>query len=125
VCSSDLFPVIVARWGFVGAVGVIGLYVLWVGGALVVAASCKVAFGRILVVGLATMVGTQAFINIGMTLGLLPITGMTLPFVSAGGSSLLAGFVMVGLIMNVAMRRPPYLWRRSFEYDDADGTAVE
>jgi len=53
------------------------------------------------------MVGTQAFINIGMTLGLLPITGMTLTFVSAGGSSLLAGFMMVGLIMNVAMSRPP------------------
>jgi len=123
--NDMIFPVIVARWGFVGAVGVIGLYVLWVGGALLVAASCKVAFGRILVVGLATMVGTQAFINIGMTLGLLPITGMTLPFVSAGGSSLLAGFMMVGLIMNVAMRRPPYLWRPSFEYDGDDGAAVE
>jgi len=56
---------------------------------------------------------------------LLPITGMTLPFCSAGGSSLLAGFVMVGLIMNVAMRRPPYLWRPSFEYDADDGASVE
>lgn len=123
--NDMIFPVIVARWGFLGAIAVIGLYVLWITGALIVAASCKVAFGRILVVGLAAMVGTQAFINIGMTLGLLPITGLTLPFVSAGGSSLLAGFVMVGLIMNVAMRRPPYLWRPSFEYDDDNGASVE
>lgn len=123
--NDMIFPVIVARWGFLGAMGVIALYALWITGALIVAASCKVPFGRILVVGLATMVGTQAFINIGMTLGLLPITGMTLPFVSAGGSSLLAGFAMVGLIMNVAMRRPPYLWRPSFEYDGDDGASVE
>ena len=76
---------------------------------------------RLVCVGLATLVGTQMGINIGMTVGLLPITGMTLPFVSYGGSSLVMGFVMVGLVMNIAMRRPQYLWQRSFEFDDEVG----
>ncbi len=56
-------------------------------------------------------------INTGMTLGLAPITGMTLPFVSSGGSSLVAAWIMVGLLVNVAMRRPLYLARESFDFD--------
>jgi rod shape determining protein RodA len=116
--NDMIFAVFANRFGMLGIGLLVGLYAVWVGGALLVAGACKDPFGRLVCVGLAALVATQAGINMGMTLGVLPITGMTLPFVSAGGSSLVAGFLMVGLICNVAMRRPQYLWRRSFEFDD-------
>ncbi len=118
--NDMIFAVVVNRFGMVGAAGVIGLYLAMFGASMLVAAACKDPFGRLLVVGLASMTFTQVVINIGMNVGLLPITGMTLPFVSYGGSSLVAGFIGVGLICSVAMRRPPYLWRHSFEYDPRD-----
>jgi len=116
--TDMIFPVLVNRFGFTGALCVILLYALWIGGAAVVAANCKDPFGRLVVIGCTTMLATQATINIGMTLGLLPITGMTLPFVSYGGSSLLMAFLVVGVILNIAIRPPGRLWRRSFEFDD-------
>ncbi len=118
--NDMIFAVIVNRFGLIGAWSVIGLYTLMAGAALGAAAACKDPFGRLTIVGLAMMIATQATINISMNLGLMPITGMTLPFVSAGGSSLVAGFIMVGLICNIAMRRPRYFWRKSFEYDSPD-----
>lgn len=119
--NDMIFAVIVNRFGFLGASAVIGLYFVMFGASMMVAASCKDPFGRLLAVGLTAMLATQVIINIGMNVGLMPITGMTLPFVSYGGSSLVAGFISVGLICNVAMRRPRYLWRKSFEYDSPDG----
>jgi len=116
--TDMIFPVLVNRFGFTGALCIILLYALWIGGAAIVAANCKDPFGRLVVIGCTTMMATQATINIGMTLGLLPITGMTLPFVSYGGSSLLMAFLVVGLILNIAIRPPGRLWRRSFEFDD-------
>ena len=62
----------------------------------------------------------QGAMNISMTLGLLPITGITLPLISYGGSSLLSTFLMVGLVMNFATRSRSILVRPSFEYDNAD-----
>jgi cell division protein FtsW (lipid II flippase) len=115
--NDMIFAVIVNRFGFFGAITVIGLYMAWIGGALLVAGTCKDPFGRLVVAGFAAMIATQMTINIGMNLGLLPITGITLPFVSYGGSSLLSGLIMVGLIFGIAMRRPPHLWQKSFEYD--------
>lgn len=115
--NDMVFAVFANRFGLLGIGGLLGLYLLWVFGALAAAAQCKDPFGRLVAVGLAAMVMTQATINIGMTVGLLPITGMTLPFVSYGGSSLVASFLMVGLIFSVASRRPQYLWRKSFEFD--------
>ncbi len=116
--TDMIFPVLVNRFGFTGAMCIILLYALWIGGAAVVAANCKDPFGRLVIVGCTTMMATQASINIGMTLGILPITGMTLPFVSYGGSSLLMAFLVVGLVFNIAIRPPGRLWRRSFEFDD-------
>ncbi len=118
--NDMIFAVLVNRFGLFGALVVLGLYIMWIGGALLVAGLCKEAFGRILIVGLTAMTATQMLVNVGMTIGLLPITGLTLPFVSYGGSSMIAGFIMVGLIVNVGLRRAQFLWRPSFEYDRAD-----
>ena len=81
------------------------LAVLAIGGFLV-AAFARDLFGRLLATGLVTLLLAQMVINTGMTIGLLPITGMTLPFVSAGGSSLVTAWMMIGLVLNVGLRRP-------------------
>lgn len=120
--NDMIFAVFANRFGLLGMALLGGIYATWIGGTLLVAGMCKDPFGRLVCVGLAAMLATQTCINVGMTLGVLPITGMTLPFVSAGGSSLVAGFLMVGLVCTIAMRRPDYLWRRSFEFDDDAGT---
>ena len=115
--NDMVFAVLANRLGLVGVVGVLGLYAAWIVGALMTAAASKDPFGRLVVVGCAAMVATQVVVNLGMTLGLLPITGLTLPFVSYGGSSLVVCFAMVGMIMSVGLRRPEKLWRKSFEFD--------
>ena len=63
------------------------------------------SFGTILAVGATSMIFWQVFINIAMTMGLMPIVGVTLPFISYGGSSVLTTMICVGLLMNVSMRR--------------------
>ncbi|MEL6497148.1 MAG: FtsW/RodA/SpoVE family cell cycle protein [Planctomycetota bacterium] len=103
--NDMIFAVITLRFGLLGGVVTLLLYMLWTVGALATAASCRDPFGRVLVVGLTLFIGVQAVINIGMTVGLLPIIGVTMPFVSYGGSSMLTSWLMTGLILNVGLRR--------------------
>lgn len=93
----------------------------WMASAVVIAARCKDPFGRLVAVGLMAMLGVQASVNIAMCLGLAPIVGITLPFVSSGGTSLLACFTATGLLANIAVRPPQRLARESFDFDDDDG----
>jgi cell division protein FtsW (lipid II flippase) len=115
--NDMIFAVIACRWGAYGAAAVWGLYLLFAAGGLAVAALSRDAFGRLLAVGVVVMLFLQMLINTGMTIGVLPITGMTLPFVSSGGSSLVMTWVMVGLILNVGLRRP----RRMERWETASG----
>jgi cell division protein FtsW (lipid II flippase) len=118
--NDMIFPVIVNRWGILGGLGTMGLYGVLVTSILLVAGRSKDPFARMSCVGFAGMIFTQASINIGMTVGLMPITGITLPLISYGGSSMLFTFIMVGLVINFAARRPQMLARPSFEFDNAD-----
>ncbi|MEM9753602.1 MAG: FtsW/RodA/SpoVE family cell cycle protein [Planctomycetota bacterium] len=118
--NDMIFAVIVNRWGLLGAWATMGLYLLLVMSMLTVAARSKEPLARLSCVGFASMILTPATINIGMCLGVMPITGITLPFVSYGGSSLLFSFAIVGLIMNFASRKPRKMARPSFEFDHAD-----
>ncbi len=118
--NDMVFAVIVARHGLAGGAGVLALYAVWLIGAGLTAAWTKDPLGRALCVGLAAFVAAQAIVNIGMNIGLLPIIGITLPFVSYGGSSLITCWVMTGLIFNVGMRRPVPPIRPSLEYADED-----
>jgi rod shape determining protein RodA len=72
-------------------------------------------------VGIIAIFIAQMTINTGMTIGLLPITGLTLPFISYGGSSLVTAWLMIGLLANIGLRRPRYLARQSFEFDMVGG----
>lgn len=116
--NDMIFAVICCRWGMLGAITTWGLFTLFAAAGLVTAGMSKDPFGRLVCVGIVAVVFTQMTINTGMTIGVLPITGLTLPFVSYGGSSLVVAWLMVGLVLSVALRRPAYLARKSFEFDE-------
>lgn len=118
--NDMIFAVIVNRFGLFGGLAVMGVYLVWIAGALLTAAACREPFGRIICVGLTGFVAAQMLVNIGMTVGLLPIIGITLPFVSYGGSSMLTSWLMTGLIFNVGLHRARPPFRPSFEYGQAD-----
>ncbi len=103
--TDFVFAIIGIQWGFVGCLLILVLYLAFFAAALEIAASTRDKFGRLLVVGLASMILFQALINIAMTVALGPVVGIELPFVSYGGSSLLTNFLAAGLILNVSVRR--------------------
>ena len=102
--TDFVFCLIGERWGIGGGLTVLFLYFLLFTKGLMIAGSTKEPFGRLIAVGIVTLIAAQTVINTGMTVGLMPITGMTLPLVSYGGSSLLATAVALGLLINIAMR---------------------
>jgi hypothetical protein len=75
-------------------------------------------FARLLAVGVMALLLSQLFINVGMAIGLMPITGMTLPLISYGGSSLVVNCAALGMLVNVGQRRPILLGKRPFEYGE-------
>ena len=91
--------------GFVVAGGIIFLYVILITKAVYVAKTAKDDLGSYIAMGIAGIFFFHMIENIGMTMGLLPITGIPLPFVSYGGSSLLSNFIMIGLLLNISGRR--------------------
>jgi rod shape determining protein RodA len=99
------FSVVAEEWGFAGSGVVLVLYgslLLW---GLVVARSSKDEFGALLAVGVVGCLFWPAALNIAMVLGLAPVIGVPLPLFSYGGSALVTTFVLIGLLMNVSMRR--------------------
>jgi len=104
--TDFVFSVIAHQGGFLGCLAFLGLYVILAVCGLEVAADNIDPFARLLAVGIVAMIVVQVLVNVGMTLGLMPITGLTLPFVSYGGSSLLVNMIAVGLLNNVGRCRP-------------------
>ncbi len=102
--TDFVFSLVSERWGLLGAVGTLLCYLILFAQGLRIAASTREPFGRLLCVGITAMLAAQTVINTGMTVGLMPITGLTLPLVSYGGSSLLATAVAIGLLVNVSLR---------------------
>lgn len=103
--TDFIFTAIGEENGFVGGVAILGLFALLLWRSLRIAMLSKDQFGTLLAVGVAGMIAFQLFVNVGMTVGIMPITGIPLPFVSYGGSSLITSFFGIGLLMNVHMRR--------------------
>ena len=100
--SDAVFAVLGEEFGLVGTGLVLVLFLaLFVRGIQIAAATDDV-FGRLLAVGIVTQLCFQAFVNMAVVTGLTPVTGITLPFISRGGSSLLASMIMMGILMNVA-----------------------
>lgn len=103
--TDFIFTAIAEEAGFVGAVVTLGLFAFLIWRALRIAMLSKDDFGMLLGSGIAGMFAFQMFVNVGMTVGIMPITGIPLPFLSYGGSSLITSFVAVALLMNIHMRR--------------------
>jgi rod shape determining protein RodA len=103
--TDFIFTVAGEEFGFLGALFVLALYALLLWRAIRIAFLSKDPFGTYLATGVAIMFAIQMFVNIGMVIGIMPITGIPLPFLSYGGSSMLASCVGVGILLNVHMRR--------------------
>ncbi len=103
--TDFIFTVVGEEFGFIGASVVLGLFALLLWRGLRIAATAKDTFGMLLAAGAVAMFSIQLFINVGMTVGISPVTGIPLPFVSYGGTSLLAAYLLVGIMLNVHMRR--------------------
>ncbi|GGH72223.1 putative lipid II flippase FtsW [Compostibacillus humi] len=102
--TDFIMAIIAEELGFIGVVIVIGLLATIVLRGLYIARKCPDSFGSLLAIGISSMVGIQTFINLGAISGLLPITGVPLPFVSYGGSSLLIMLIAMGILNNIAMK---------------------
>ncbi len=102
--TDFVFTVAGEELGLIGAGLIIVLLAIVIWRALAIAVGADDAFGRIAAAGIACWFGFQAFQNIGMCLGIMPVTGVPLPFVSYGGSSLFACLIAVGLLLNIRMR---------------------
>jgi cell division protein FtsW len=105
--SDFIFSTIGEEWGFVGVVFLVVMYSIFLAVALRIARQAGDPFRQYLAVGLAAMIGVDAFTHMGVGLGILPTTGLVLPFVSYGRSSLVVALVSTGLLINVGSRRRP------------------
>jgi len=113
--SDFIFAVVADELGFIGSVAVVGGFVLLVWFGIQTALAAPDQFGLILAGGISAWFGVQAIVNMGGVVGLMPVTGLTLPFFSAGGTSLCVSMVAAGLLLNVARRvvtSPPQQGRR-------------
>jgi cell division protein FtsW len=102
--SDFIFAVIADELGFIGSVAVIGGFALLVWFGIQTALAAPDTFGLVLAGGISVWFGVQAIVNIGGVAGVMPVTGLTLPFFSAGGTSLFVSMVAAGLLLNVARR---------------------
>jgi rod shape determining protein RodA len=103
--TDFIFAVFAEEWGFVGSAVLLILYLILILRALDTARKAKDDFGRLLALGITFMFMIYLCINVGMTLGLMPVVGVPLPFMSYGGTALLSNFISVGILINVRTRR--------------------
>jgi cell division protein FtsW (lipid II flippase) len=94
--------VIGEEFGLIGAIGLVACYAMLTMRGLRAATRSRTVFGSLLAAGLATLIGSQAWIIMAGNINLIPLTGITLPFVSYGGSSMLISFAMIGLLLHVS-----------------------
>ena len=114
--TDFLFPTLAEQFGLMGALGIVLLYGILCVLGLDVSFSTSEPYGKLLVVGVVGLVASQSFLNMAMSIGLMPITGIPLPFMSYGGSSLLSSFLALGLLCNVGLRRLYLIAPRPFEW---------
>ncbi|MHC4942146.1 MAG: FtsW/RodA/SpoVE family cell cycle protein [Planctomycetota bacterium] len=103
--TDFIFAILGEEWGFLGCSAVLLLFLLMAAIIFGIAHRTREPFGRYVCTGVALLFTTQAFINTGISVGLLPITGLTLPFVSYGGSSLLSSYLALAFVLDIGARR--------------------
>jgi rod shape determining protein RodA len=103
--TDFIFTVVGEEFGFVGAMIVLVLFALLLWRAIRIAYLSKDPFGTYVAAGIASMFAVQMFVNVGMVIGIMPITGIPLPFLSYGGSAMIVNFVAIGMLESIHMRR--------------------
>jgi len=103
--TDFIFSVIGEEWGFVGAIVLLVLYFLLINEGLKIVQHTKDRFGSFLALGIVSLIAYQTIINILMTLGIFPVVGLSLPFISYGGSSLVIFCFLVGILLSINKRR--------------------
>ena len=106
--TDFIFSVIGEEFGFIGAAAVVLLYFVLVKKAFAIANTTSDMYGKCIATGVGVLLALQVIINVGMTIGLMPVVGIPLPLVSYGGSSLLSTMIAIGLLLNVGMRRSTF-----------------
>ena len=105
-CHTDfIFAIIAEELGVIGCVLVIGLFFTFLQRGFVIAARCPDMYGKLLAVGITFSIVFQAFMNMSVASSFLPTTGVPLPFISYGGSSLIVSLIMVGILLNISKKR--------------------
>jgi len=103
--TDFIFSTIAEEWGFIGACVLLLLYAVLFWRMFNIAILTRDKLGLLIIVGIISLFAVHIFVNIGMAIGIMPITGLTLPFLSYGGSSLIVNMFLVGLVLNIGMRR--------------------
>lgn len=105
-CHTDfIFAIIAEELGWVGCVLILGLFWTLIHRGFLIAARCPDMYGKLLAVGITFSIGFQAFLNISVASSFFPTTGVPLPFISYGGSSLIVSLCMVGILLNISKKR--------------------
>jgi rod shape determining protein RodA len=115
--NDMIFALIGEQFGLVGSIAVLAAYVVLFAAGIEIAAATREPFGRLVAVGIVAILASQALLNLSVVMRLFPVTGVTLPFVSYGGSSLVASYIAAGFLLNIGQNRPLVIARDSFEFD--------
>ncbi len=103
--TDFIFSVFSEEWGFVGSCALLSVYLVLILKGLTIATKARDKLGRQIAVGVVTVLVVHMFVNVGVATGIMPVTGLTLPYVSYGGSSVFSTSVALGLLLNVSFRR--------------------
>lgn len=103
--TDFIFAVLAEKLGFVGGAVMLSLFIALIIRSILVATKSRDNFGTFLVIGICTMLLFQLLINVGMNMGIMPVTGIPLPFISAGGSSMLVSMIGIGIVLSVGARK--------------------
>ena len=115
--NDMIFALIGEQFGFFGSAAVLIAYVVLFAAGIEIAAATREPFGKLLAIGIVSLLACQTFLNLMVATKLMPVTGVTLPFVSYGGSSLLASYMAAGLLLNIGQNRPMVIANDAFEFE--------
>ncbi len=105
-CHTDfIFAIIAEEFGFLGCLFVLGLFVALVHRGMRISKRCPDMYGKLLAIGIVFVFGFQAFLNMSVASSFLPVTGVTLPFISYGGTSIIVSLAMIGVLLNISKQR--------------------
>lgn len=120
--TDSIFAIFAEEAGYIGSVILVGLYMALSTIGIMISMNAKTAFGKLLAAGITVFITIQAFINLASQAILIPLTGVPLPFISYGGSSMLINFIAIGLLLNIALDKSTTIRKNSALHRIGKGT---